>query len=155
MKSISLPVLSRIAFSIFLGVSPVALQVVNGEPTDRSAVQLEPQQQNGVSYLSGGIGLDESQAIRQAKGYNLHMSFSRGTSNEYLAGIDVDIQTMKGSSVLSLNQAGPYVYVKLPAGRYFIVIGRNGHEERRAVALSGHSIRNVNFHWSDEWQASY
>ncbi|MDN0077739.1 hypothetical protein QU481_23315 [Crenobacter sp. SG2303] len=155
MKSIYSLAFSRVAFFILLGVSPVALQVANGEPIDGSAVQLEPQQQNGISYLSGGIGLDESQALKQAKGYNLHMTFSEGASNEYLAGIDVDIQAMKGGSVLSLSQAGPYVYVKLPAGRYFIIIGRNGHEERRAVALSSRSIRNVNFHWSDGRQASY
>lgn len=140
---------SSSVLAMLVGLSAAIPLVAIGEPIDMSAVQLEPQQQNGIAYLTGGIGLDESQAIKQAKGYNLHMTFSQGPANEYEAGIDVAIQTRGGRSVLSLNKVGPFVYVKLPAGTYLIVIGRNGQDEKRTVVVKGKSTRNVNFHWRD------
>ncbi|WP_347903296.1 carboxypeptidase regulatory-like domain-containing protein [Pseudomonas purpurea] len=129
--------------SILLAASP------SQEPIDMSVVQLEPQQQNGISYLSGGIGLDESRAIQQAKGYNLHLTFSTGPANEYVPDVDVMIQNMQGHSVLALNQVGPIVYVNLPAGRYNVTATRNGQPEQSSVTLVGGTIRDVNAHWKD------
>ena len=150
MKTIHSLMLSGTVFGILLGLTPGVLQAANEAPIDMSAVQLEPQQQNGIAYLSGGIGLDESLAIKQTKGYNLHMTFSQGPGNEYLASIDVDIKTQGGRSVLSLKQVGPFVYVKLPAGKYLIAIGNDGNNQSRTVVVGEKSTRDVNFHWSDE-----
>jgi hypothetical protein len=138
--------LSGAVFTMLFALSTAA----KGEPIDMSAVQLEPQQQNGMTYLSGGIGLDESRAIQRVKGYNLHMTFSTGPANEYLPDIDVVIQTVKGRSVLSLSQVGPITYVKLPVDRYLIVSSVNGHEKRQIIAITSRSTRTVNFHWKDE-----
>ena len=44
---------------MLLSFSPVVLQAANEVPIDRSAVQLEPKEQNGITYLSGGVGQDE------------------------------------------------------------------------------------------------
>jgi hypothetical protein len=149
MKTLHVPTLSRITVAMLLVLSPVALHAATAEPIDMSAVQLEPQEQNGISYLTGGIGQDESQAMQQTKGYNLHMTFSTGAGNEYLSGIDLVIQTVKGQTLLSLSQKGPFVYVKLPADQYLVVATFNGHEERRTVTLDGKSTGTLNFHWSD------
>ncbi|HJR27115.1 MAG TPA: carboxypeptidase regulatory-like domain-containing protein, partial [Pseudomonas sp.] len=48
---------------------PIALNAASLEPIDSSAVQVQQQQQNGITYLSGGIGEDEAKAIQQTKGY--------------------------------------------------------------------------------------
>lgn len=138
------------ALATALAVWPSSmLLAASQEPIDMSGVQLEPQQQNGVSYLSGGIGLDESRAIQQAKGYNLHLTFSTGPTNEYVPDVDVIIQNMQGQSVLALSQVGPIVYVNLPAGRYSVIATRNGQQERSSVTLMGGTIRDVNAHWKD------
>ncbi len=134
---------------MLLGFSPVVLQAANEEPIDTSAVRLVPQEQNGITYLTGGIGLDESKAIQQVEGYNLHMTFSAGPINEYLSGVDVAIQTVDGRSILSLSQVGPIVYVKLPADKYVIVASQKGIEKRSTVELKGSSVGEVNLHWSD------
>ncbi|MEE3509247.1 carboxypeptidase regulatory-like domain-containing protein [Pseudomonas sp. 10C3] len=134
---------------MLLSFSPVVLQAASEVPIDMSAVQLEPKEQNGITYLSGGVGQDESQAIQQVKGYNLHITFSIGPDNKYLSGVDVVIQTAKGRSIVSLSQVGPIVYVKLPADNYLIIASQNGHEKRSTVVLEGSSTGTVNLHWSD------
>ena len=125
------------------------LLAASQEPIDQAAVQLQPRQQNGVTYLSGGIGLDESRAIQLAKGYNLHLTFSAGPANEYTPDVDLMIQSMQGNPVLELNQVGPIVYVKLPPGQYSVVATRNGQQERSSVTLEEGAIRDVNAHWKD------
>lgn len=135
---------------MLLSFSPVVLQAANEAPVDMSVVQLVPQEQNGITYLSGGVGQDESQAIQQVKGYNLHITFSIGPENKYLSGVDVVIQTEKGRSLLSVSQVGPILYVKLPADKYLIIASQNGHEKRGTVVLEGTSTGTVNLHWSDQ-----
>jgi hypothetical protein len=141
--------LTRTAFALLLGVSAWSSQAADEVPPDMSAVQLVPQEQNGITYVSGGIGIDETEAIQQTKGYNLHLTFSAGPSNEYIPNIDVVIQTLGKQPVVSMNQVGPITYVKLPAGKYLVVSNRNGEEKKETIEVEGGSVRTVNFHWPD------
>ncbi|HYQ39760.1 MAG TPA: carboxypeptidase regulatory-like domain-containing protein [Pseudomonas sp.] len=149
MITVHMQTLSRVALAMLLGFSPLALHAADEAPADMSAVQLVPKEQNGITYLSGGIGEDESQAMKQVKGYNLHMTFSAGAANDYLSGVDVVITTVEGRSIVSLSQVGPIVYVKLPAGKYLVVASQNGREKRSTVALDGTKTGTVNLHWGD------
>lgn len=134
-------------FLLLLGLSAAIPLVAKGGPVDFPSMQLAPQEQGGITYLAGGIGSDESEAIKNARGYNLHMTFSQGLANEYEVGVDVDIQKPGGGSVLSLSKVGPLVYVNLPVGRYVIAVNRDGRIEKRRVMIERKSTRNVNFHW--------
>ncbi|MFC6299562.1 carboxypeptidase regulatory-like domain-containing protein [Pseudomonas sp. CCM 7893] len=149
MKSLRLLAFSGAALVVLSGFPAMVSHASSSEPIDTSAVQLEQQQQNGIAYLSGGIGLDESRAIQQAKGYTLHLTFSTGPGNEYVPDVDIAIQNMQGHSLLTLNQVGPIVYVQLAPGRYVIVGTRNGHEHRSVVELKGGAVQDLNLHWSD------
>ena len=149
MKSLRILAFSGAAAVMLSGLPATVLLAASAEPIDSSAVQLEQQQQNGIAYLSGGIGLDESRAIQQAKGYNLHMTFSTGPGNEYIPDVDVAIQNMQGHSMLTLSQVGPIVYVQLSPGKYVIVGTRNGQEQRSTVEIKGGAVRDLVFHWKD------
>ncbi|MGB8920043.1 MAG: carboxypeptidase regulatory-like domain-containing protein [Pseudomonas sp.] len=127
---------------------PVMSQAANLEPVDSAGVQVQQQQQNGINYLSGGIGLDESKAIQQTPGYNLHMTYSVGMQNEYAANVDVTIEKASGQPVLTLNQAGPLVYVQLPPGKYIVRATLNGQERRDVTDVGSGTARNLVFHWS-------
>jgi hypothetical protein len=127
---------------------PVVLQAASLEPIDNSAVQIQRQEQNGIAYLSGGIGEDEAKAIQQASGYNLHMTFSVGVENKYVPDVDVVIHNAQGQSVLTLTQAGPLVYVQLPPGKYAVVATRAGEERRDTADVGTAAARNLVFHWS-------
>ena len=129
---------------------PVMLSAASLEPIDSSGVQVQPQQQGGITYLSGGIGEDESKAIQQATGYNLHMTFSIGAENKYVPDVDVVIQKEPGQTVLTLSQAGPLVYVQLPPGKYTVVATRNGEAKHDTADVGSGTARNLVFHWSGE-----
>jgi hypothetical protein len=141
--------LSRIVFASLLGLSSLISQAADEVPIDMSAVQLVPQQQNGITYVSGGIGIDETEAIKREPGYNLHLTFSTGSADQYIPNIDVVIKTQNGKDVVSMSQIGPIAYVKLPAGTYVIVSNNDGQEKKNTVTV-GSSVSTVNVHWSDE-----
>ena len=128
---------------------PAMLQAANLDPIDSAGVQVQQQQQNGINYLSGGIGLDESKAIQQSTGYNLHMTFAVGAQDQYTADVDVVIQKSPGQTVLTLSQTGPLLYVQLPPGKYTVVATRNGETRRDVTDVGSGTARNLVFHWSD------
>lgn len=130
-------------------VFPAMLQAANLDPVDSAGVQVQQQQQNGINYLSGGIGLDESKAIQQSTGYNLHMTFAVGAQDQYTADVDVVIQKSPGQTVLTLTQTGPLVYVQLPPGKYTVVATRNGETRRDVTDVGSGTARNLVFHWND------
>ena len=128
---------------------PAMLQAATLDPVDSAGVQVQQQQQNGINYLSGGIGLDESKAIQQSTGYNLHMTFAVGAQDQYTADVDVVIQKSPGQTVLTLTQTGPLVYVQLPPGKYTVVATRNGETRRDVTDVGSGTARNLVFHWND------
>ncbi|CAI8776817.1 MULTISPECIES: hypothetical protein [Pseudomonas] len=149
MKSFSTLALITALAAVLQGWPALQLQAAQyQEPIDTSGVNLQPQEQNGVSYLTGGIGLDESRAIQQVQGYNLHLTFSTGPQNEYAPDVDLTIQGGQGQALLQLNQVGPMVYVKLPPGRYNLVASRNGEQQLSTVTLVPGQTGKVNLHWN-------
>lgn len=146
MKPIQYLVLPFIAISVLL--FPLALDATNLTPIDNTGVQVQPMQQNGITYLSGGIGEDEARAIGQAQGYNLHMTFAIGPENKYVPDVDVTVQSASGQTLLTLSEAGPLVYVQLPPGRYSVVATRNGEERRDTAEVGSGAARNLVFHWN-------
>jgi hypothetical protein len=128
----------------------VVLNAASLEPIDSTGVQVQQQQQNGITYLSGGVGEDEARAIQQTQGYNLHMTFSTGPKDEYVPDVNLVIQKTPGSPVLTLSEAGPLVYVQLPPGKYTVVATRNGEERRDTAEVGSGAARNLVFHWGSE-----
>jgi hypothetical protein len=129
---------------------PAVVPAASLEPIDSSGVQVQQQEQNGITYLSGGIGEDESRAIQQTTGYNLHMTFAIGVDNKYIPDVDVVIQNAPGRTVLTLSEAGPLVYVRLPAGKYTVIATRNGEERRDTTDIGSGAARNLVFHWNGD-----
>lgn len=148
MKCSSISVMSALAVLLLALASPSALgAVASSEPIDPAGVQLVPQQQNGIAYLSGGIGLDESRAIQQVRGYNLHLTFSVGPQNQYTSDVDVEIENAQGHSLLNLAGVGPIVYVQLPPGKFQVVTTRKGLERRSTIDVAASARRDLNVHW--------
>jgi hypothetical protein len=144
LHSLLLP-LTAVGVLMFPSMSPAA----SPGPIDSAGVQVQRQEQNGIAYLSGGIGEDESKAIQQTTGYNLHMTFSVGSQNEYIPDVNVVIQKAPGQTVLTLNGAGPLVYVKLPAGKYTVIATRNGETRHDVANVGNGAARSLVFHWND------
>ncbi|RAI66297.1 carboxypeptidase regulatory-like domain-containing protein [Pseudomonas fluorescens] len=144
LHSLLLP-LTAVGVLMFPLMSPAA----SLDPVDSAGVQVQRQEQNGIAYLSGGIGEDESKAIQQTTGYNLHMTFSVGAGNEYTSDVSVVIQKDPGQTVLTLNDAGPLVYVKLPAGKYTVIATRKGETRHDVANVDSGAAHSLVFHWND------
>ncbi|WP_053181146.1 hypothetical protein [Pseudomonas thivervalensis] len=148
MKSLQHFLLPFVAISILL--FPIALNATSLAPVDNTGVQVQPMQQNGMTYLSGGIGEDEARAIEQAQGYNLHMTFAIGPENKYVPDVEVTVQNASGQTLLTLSDAGPLVYVQLPPGKYNVVATRNGEVRRDTAEVGSGAARKLVFHWNSD-----
>lgn len=63
----------------------------------------EPATQNGIAYVTGGVGQDEVDALRAAASkYNLRMMFA-SRSGEYLSDVDVTIRAAAAQPVLTVR----------------------------------------------------
>ncbi|MFJ4255647.1 carboxypeptidase regulatory-like domain-containing protein [Pseudomonas monteilii] len=116
-------------------------------PIDMQAVQLQPQEQNGVRFLQGGIGQDEANALRKTPGYDLHVELSTGPEGKFQSGANVDIQSAQGQPVLSVMDAGPLLYVQLPPGKYKVTGNAQGQTVQQMVTVNGKAPATVSLNW--------
>lgn len=126
------------AFFMFL----VSLaKAVPAEPVNTPPAALAPHSENGVSYVSGGVGADERDALKaMAKDYNLRLLFADKKTGSYQAGVKVAIADTKGRKVVDAVSDGPWFYAKLPPGRYRVTADADGKTvTRRATIGAGHS----------------
>jgi hypothetical protein len=116
-----------------------------------SANYLPPMHKQGeVSYLSGGIGLNESDAIKHvAKAYPLELEFvlKAKPKAEYVANVKVQIKNARDMTMLKTT-TGPFLLAKLPAGKYTISANRDGKVMHRQVEIAASGHRRVVFEWT-------
>ena len=132
-----------------------ASEVTGGTTTDNTSAGNtnggglpQIQQQGDVSFVSGGVGLDESKALlREQSHWPLSLRFT-GPTADYLSGVHVRIVDGKNGEVLGTEAMGPYMLVKLPPGQYTVYAKYKDQEQHRAVSVSGPGRAKVAFHWS-------
>jgi hypothetical protein len=103
----------------------------------------------GIPYVSGGIGLDEREAMSAiASEYNLKIVFALKEGN-YLADASVLIKNAQGRTFLDAVSDGPWFYAKLPAGHYTVTATIAEKAENQAVEIksTGHAV--LHFYWTE------
>ena len=105
--------------------------------------------ENGISYLSGGIGKPEAAAMKEeARHYPLSLVFSAAKDNEFVADVRVTIKNRAGKEVFNTVSDGPIMLVKLPAGKYKVAVEMHGKTLHRDVRVSARGDRQLAFHWT-------
>lgn len=133
---------------LLIGVLALGLALPAAAVTITQSALPQPKTENGITYLSGGIGHEEALAMKaEAKRYPLSMVFSEGKRGEYLADIDVTIRNSLGKTVLTTVSDGPIMLLKLPAGEYKIAATRNGKTLRRSVIVGHTGDMALSFNW--------
>jgi hypothetical protein len=103
------------------------------------------QTQGDISYVSGGIGHDEAEALRHDESqWPLAMGFF-GPTSDYLADVHVRIADSKGTELMHADSRGPYMLVKLPAGSYNVYARYKSEERHQVVNVSGNGHERVSF----------
>jgi tripartite-type tricarboxylate transporter receptor subunit TctC len=136
----------RIANTLFAAACAAAT------PAFAAAAPLPPENVRGaIAWRSGGIGMDEAQAMQHAANrYPLEVMFlehDRNGAAGYLAGERVVIRDHDGRPVLNTVSAGPYLLARLPQGQYTITAWRRRKAEERSVTIAPLHHERVAFEW--------
>lgn len=109
---------------------------------------IKPQIQGEVSFVSGGIGADERDALQLMRAdYNLHLLFSMRDTGEYLSDIKVVVTDATGNDLLETVAEGPMLFARLKPGRYSISADRNGHLINKTVNIGDKRDASLSFTW--------
>jgi len=135
-----------IATAIAVSGMTLTLNAIGGTDSHLPAAQKAGE----VTYIIGGIGQTEADAIKHAaKYYPLELEFllKAKPKAEYLSNVQVRIKDAHDKMVLNVNADGPYLLAKMPAGKYTISAERNGKVEHRQIEISATDHRRVVFEW--------
>ena len=109
------------------------------------------QSQGAVRYISGGIGLDESEAIKRAASkYPLALEFYMTATprNEYLSDVSVVVKDRAGKTVLDTVSGGPFLLASLATGTYSVTATtKEGNAQRRSVEVKSGGHQRLVFTW--------
>lgn len=124
--------LSSLSTASFAYVSPPVLQVKNF---------------HGISYLTGGIGLDERYYLDARKSqFNFRIEMAR-SDGSYLGEGFARIVDHHGRIMLDAKFDGPILLADLPAGKYQIDLVFHGKVKRNHVVVPRHGQKRLVTHW--------
>ncbi|WP_338618988.1 carboxypeptidase-like regulatory domain-containing protein [Pigmentiphaga sp. CHJ604] len=125
--------------------APLAFALAAAWPLAGQAI--DRGEQNGVAYATGGVGQDESSAMRgMAKDYSLRM-LAAAKSGEYVADVRVTIRDSGGAEVLSVTTQGPYLLARLAPGAYRIDAEYGSAKQSRQVRIPASGRADVSFYF--------
>jgi hypothetical protein len=124
-----------------LGLSSVSVCV------PRISAQSGARSEQRIPYLSGGIGLDEREALRsRATEYNLMLSFAEKTG-KYLSDVEVGITNAQGDRVVAAVSDGPWFFITLPPGSYTVRASTLGKTLQQVATVSANRQTRLYFYW--------
>ena len=134
-----------IACAMLLQSVPPLFAVQHGE--DPFAV--EPRVENGVPYVTGGVGRDQREALLSlANNYNLKLVFALVEHRAFVADVHVRILDEVGKELFATSGAGPWLYAKLPPGKYRVAATIRGRTlERTAEVAPQGATKQLAFYW--------
>ena len=116
--------------SIFLGATFIATSL------SASAAINEGRTANDRGYVSGGVGLEESERLKQmANKFSLQLIVS-SRSGAYLADTRVTIIGANSQKILDLALDAPWLLVDLAPGSYKVFVAHAGLTQERTVTLA-------------------
>ncbi len=131
----------------------MAVAVLSSSPVWASDSVLEVYQQGNISYITGGIGQDESDALKAAeKDYNLRI-LNTDRTGHYSGDTRVVISDTKKNTLLDAT-SGPIFYANLPKGRYIVEGFDEGLSKKQTVVITGAKSSRVHFVWPQDVEES-
>ncbi len=110
--------------------------------------QITPQSQGDVTFISGGVGSDEQDAIKAVRGeYNLNLLFSAQGTGEYLSDVKVSISDSAGNTILDTVADGPMLLAKLKPGSYTVNTEFDGKVSHKKVKVGKKGKSALSFIW--------
>jgi len=142
----------RLAFTLLaaLGVALGGHSALAQSKPENFSNLPQPQRQGEVTFISGGVGSNESEAMRSAaRHWPLALRFSN-PNNDYLTGVRVYITDPHGGEILQADSRGPYMLVRLRQGRYIVRVSYQENEQTQPIEVRGKGEARLAFSW-DIW----
>lgn len=130
-----------------------SLLVVGAVLAGAAQAQLPPAQTaNGIEYVTGGFGQDESNAFKQARGdYALALTFAvaaaGSSSSPYAGNVQVRLMGADGTSVLDATSTGPYFLANPKPGAYQLAVTYSGETQTKDVTITSGETTEMKFTW--------
>ena len=101
---------------------------------------------NNVVFMAGGVGKGEMAEMEaMSDKYNLKVVLAT-QEGFYLAGCPVSIYDAQEMKVLEVDTHGPWLYARLPDGRYTVKAIHGGVEKKRSLQVDD-GLEVVMLHW--------
>jgi hypothetical protein len=131
------------ALTLMYSAQSMAAKTPTGE---FAGISVEKGNVNGVTYESGGVGIEERAAMDHSmQAYDLRLVFA-STKGWDLGHVAVLIKTSDGTVLLSKESNGPWFWVNLKPGTYEVVASHNGDREVHKVNVAK-TPQSVEFTW--------
>ena len=129
-----------------------SLALIFGLLLGSSVWALIPQTQSsqGVSYITGGVGEEESTAIlAEAKQWPLLLELSQIENGRgvWIFGSQIKILNTKNAVIFDAKADGPYMLINLTAGDYAIQASYQGVEQKKAISIKSGPVQKVSIFW--------
>jgi predicted RNA-binding protein YlxR (DUF448 family) len=105
---------------------------------------------NGISYISGGVGEDESTAIvAEAKLWPLLLELSQLENGRgvWIFGANIKVINANKQTIFDAQADGPYMLINLTAGDYLVAATYQGVEQKRSISVKANSPQKISIFW--------
>ncbi len=110
----------------------------------------QTQYSQGISYITGGVGEEESTAIlAEAKQWPLLLELSQLENGRgvWIFGSQIKILNAKNTVVVDAKADGPYMLINLTAGDYAIQASYQGVEQKRSISVKAGQSQKISIFW--------
>jgi len=110
----------------------------------------QTQYSQGISYITGGVGEEESTAIlAEAKQWPLLLELSQLENGRgvWIFGSQIKILNAKNAVVFDAKADGPYMLINLTAGDYAIQASYQGVVQNRIISVKAGQPQKISIFW--------
>jgi hypothetical protein len=110
----------------------------------------DTQYSQGISYISGGVGEEESQAIlMESKQWPLLLELSQLENGRgvWIFGAKIKVLNTKNQVIFDAQADGPYMLMNLTAGQYQIEASYQGSIQKKSVLIQGSGSQKLAIFW--------
>jgi hypothetical protein len=108
------------------------------------------QYSQGIAYVSGGVGAEESQAILdEAKQWPLLLELSQLERGRgvWIFGTTIQILNAQNQIIFDAQANGPFILINLPVGNYQIAAIYQGVTQNKSVTVKSATSQKINLFW--------
>lgn len=110
----------------------------------------QTQYSQGISYITGGVGEEESTAIlTEAKQWPVLLELSQLENGRgvWIFGSQIKILNAQNAVVFDAKAEGPYMLINLTVGDYAIQASYQGVEQKRTISVKAGQSQKFSIFW--------